>query len=135
MLFAAVFSICLGFVMAGAFFNNELLGQRGGAVGVAASFVALFASKDYGTRVQERFGKSYTGLLTKLRKAKGAGGSTLEQSLADLQAELQSLSAAINVDKAGERRQNYFIAASAGTATIFWGFGDLFVRWLRLLCT
>ncbi|WP_195819414.1 hypothetical protein [Roseobacter sp. MH60115] len=133
LLLGGVLIVCLMFVALGAFYDDEVLGQRGGALGVAISFLALFLSKDYGSMVQKRLGTQYNQLLARLDKIEGQEENPVASQIAAVKSEMEALSMAISVDKAGERRQNYFIAASASTATIFWGFGDWFVLLLRSL--
>ena len=129
-LFALCAVSCLGGMVAGAAVGDELWGQRGGAIAVAISFVALFQTRSDGLRTFR--------LLT-------SGREKVEQAISEIHAELRgeraapstprsaeylasALAARLKSDAADVRLVNRWLAACSVLGTLVWGFGDLVVR-------
>jgi hypothetical protein len=90
-------------------------GGRGGALATALAFIVLFLRPDYGM------------WIFKHRKEKiPADLSETER----LRMELAELIKSLDINSNGQRNQNIALAVASGIGTIFWGFGDLFAKWL-----
>ncbi len=90
-------------------------GGRGGAVATALAFVVLFLRPDYGL------------WLFKQRREK------MKPNLPEVErvgSELTALVESLEINSKGQKNQNIALAVASGIGTIFWGFGDIFAKWL-----
>jgi hypothetical protein len=90
-------------------------GGRGGAVATALAFVVLFLRPDYGLWLfEQRREKTKPNLPEAERVGK----------------ELTLLVESLEINSKGQKNQNIALAVASGIGTIFWGFGDVFAKWL-----
>lgn len=89
-------------------------GQRGGALAVAASLLALFAARDTPAAVLEQ-GRIFD------KKLVLEHGTPLERI------DLLRVALAAMVD--GQRLEKKYLTWSSGIGTLVWGFGDWIARW------
>ena len=102
-------------------------GGRGGAIGVAISFFALFASRSYG----DLFLEHYNGELQKIRNGFANETYGTESELRSLRTRIDALDGKLKLDKLGQKRQSLFLSVSSIGSTIFWGFGDKFAGYVE----
>jgi hypothetical protein len=97
---------------------------RGGALACAISFFSLFINRSYGLEVFRLRVVTMPNMIDRIAKLRGISAEKDLGKRIDLL--ITAIIEMIEVDLLGQKKQNFFIALSAGIGTIFWGFGDWF---------
>ena len=121
-------SLC-GVIIAAFVVVDASHGGRGGAIGVAIALVAFFATRNYAGEVYDALTNPAKNVKTRILKL--TKGTLHEKPELDSPAhKLKALEARLNLERQGQMMQNIWLAVSTGIGTIFWGFGDLFAKWI-----
>ncbi len=128
-----VLLICLAISFGDIFFANNIQHDssqagRGGALACAISFFSLFINRSYGLEVFRLSAVTLPEIENRVLRLRGI---TSEENLSKrIDLLIDAIIDMIEVDLLGQKKQNFFIALSAGVGTIFWGFGDVFAELL-----
>lgn len=126
---AAILASFGGVVVAAFVVADARHGGRGGAIGVAIALIALFATRNYAGEVYDALTNPAQDVKTrilKLTKGRLAKAPVLDNP----EHKLNALEARLKLESQGQKMQNVSLAIATGTGTIFWGFGDIFAKWL-----
>ena len=123
---AASVILCAGGVLIAALVTkNAQDGGRGGAAAVALSFVILFLSRGYGTKIYEVLTEDAPTIQANLEVLAGNGSDQSKTSLAD---KVNALVSKLTIDLRTQNIQNFYLAWSSGVGTLTWGFGDILAK-------
>jgi hypothetical protein len=124
---AAATFLSVAAVPFGAFVTRSAAdGQRGGAIAVALSFIILFLSRGYGTKVYKILTEEVAQVEEDLKTIRGAP----ERSAVTDGQKIEALVSKTKIDADNQEVQNFYLAWSSGLGTIAWGFGDIPTQWL-----
>ncbi len=125
----AILAAVVGVLLAAYVFENADHGGRGGAVAVAIALVTLFATRNYANDVYDALTNPSQDVRTRILKLT-KGTLPNAPSLTNADQKLTALEARFRLEAEGQRTKNIWLAVSTAVGTIFWGFGDLFAKWL-----
>jgi hypothetical protein len=100
-------------------------------VAVGPALFALFTTRNYVVELYSALTQTDAGLrarilnLTKSKTSRDPIGTADEK--------LKALEKRLELEAEAQKYQNFYLAIATAIGTIFWGFGDLFALWLRIL--
>jgi hypothetical protein len=121
--------LSLAGVLIAVFWVDATHGGRGGALAVALSLLALFATRDTSSRIYKALTERALRVRGNLEELRG-GTAPVRLSPDE---RLDAFETKLRLDAEGSKTQNIFLAMATAFGTVFWGFGDLLALWLRSL--
>ncbi len=122
--------LSVGGVFVAAFYLQDSdQGGRGGALGTAISFFALFISRERGSRTLDALVKKPEEIRHIFSALRGTSVSQ-KNDFETLAHRADAITVQFRAGAADQQLQNMFIASSGGIATLFWGFGDIWAKWV-----
>lgn len=122
-LLAACVVCCIGGVGVAVLLADDTHGGRGGALGVALSFYALFVSARGRYNTVDFFDKATTDLLKLFEEEKSVDDQVDRNTR-----RINLLKRDLERSQQTAMKENIYLAASSGISTLFWGFGDLLAK-------
>ena len=123
---AASIILCAGGVAVAALVTkNAQDGGRGGAAAVALSFVILFLSRGYGTKIYEALTKEAATIRANLDALLGNGKN---QPAIRIEDKVNALVSKAKIESQTQEIQNFYLAWSSVFGTLTWGFGDIVAK-------
>jgi hypothetical protein len=100
-------------------------------VAVTLALFALFATRNTAVEVYEAL--THKGERMRARISILTKGKASEEPISTADEKLRALEKRLEWEAEGQKHQNFYLAIATATGTIFWGFGDLFAAWLRII--
>lgn len=127
--------LSVGGVLVAAFCTKDAAdGGRGGALADALALAALFGTRNYAADTYEALTTGAEQLKSRIWRLKAIGTppeSAPEASeLKKIGARISAFETRLKLDAQGAYAQNFALAIATAVGTIFWGFGDIFARWV-----
>lgn len=104
--------------------------HRGGQIGVALSFAALFLNRPYGAMIQRLLGEPLQEIERLRALMNEHSNQQVSHRLDRLQNRIEGLEARLDADSSGQHRQNLYLAWAAFISTLMAGFGDWLASWI-----
>lgn len=107
---------------------NASHGGRGGAIAVAISLFALFATRNHATYLYDALTGKDHEIMTLIEELTGAERPD-EDWQETIKTRFAALERRLELEAEGQFAQNLYLAFATAIGTIFWGFGDIFSGW------
>jgi len=122
----------------GYWWNVPADGGLGGAFAVAISLFVAFANRPYGLVAFRILTTEKNELLERIARARGDAVpenldrlSSLELRAKELATVVNALVSRLNMDAAGQQKQNVYMAFSAFIGTVAWALGEKLANWIH----
>lgn len=129
-------TVCITSSIAGVLLSTFLWdwshGGRGGAIAVGLALLTLFATRNNARGVYGALTDETEGLKAVIDDFLGSD-SDADNPIRGADYKLKKLDDLLKQEAQRQEAQNRYLAIATGVGTLFWGFGDLFAFWLRIL--